>query len=255
MKRIISILITLSVLTSALLLSACACQHNWCEATCTAPRTCSKCGATEGEPIGHLWEEATCIVPKTCTKCGATEGEPDGHLWKEANCTYPATCTKCGEKTGTASGKHSRRQGICEYCGTYIDELATQVEDIEEAFQTMLDHVQAIRLTNFLYGTSARMSVYTEHFDNISTAFCSMRDIVDSYPDDFAILKEPINILEELILSTIDRYNSSVSATQKLSILLEFCTDFHLSGQWSWSIDEYYPVIRILNGSDSTQAT
>ena len=49
--------------------------HEWVEATCTAPKTCSRCGATEGEALGHDWKEATTEAPKTCTRCGATEGE------------------------------------------------------------------------------------------------------------------------------------------------------------------------------------
>ena len=27
--------------------------HTWVEATCTEPKTCSVCGATEGEDMGH----------------------------------------------------------------------------------------------------------------------------------------------------------------------------------------------------------
>ena len=50
--------------------------HNWEAATCTAPKTCTDCGITEGEACGHTWEEATYATPKTCTACYATEGEP-----------------------------------------------------------------------------------------------------------------------------------------------------------------------------------
>jgi hypothetical protein len=37
--------------------------HDWLDATCTAPKTCSKCKATEGAKLGH-----TCKVG-TCTRC------------------------------------------------------------------------------------------------------------------------------------------------------------------------------------------
>ena len=33
------------------LLSGCACEHEWTEATYTEPKTCTKCGETEGEPL------------------------------------------------------------------------------------------------------------------------------------------------------------------------------------------------------------
>ena len=49
--------------------------HEWVEATCTAPKTCKTCGATEGEALGHDWKDATTEAPKTCTRCGTTEGE------------------------------------------------------------------------------------------------------------------------------------------------------------------------------------
>jgi len=48
--------------------------HSWKAATCTAPKTCSSCGATEAQANGHTWKEATYSAPKTCTVCNATEG-------------------------------------------------------------------------------------------------------------------------------------------------------------------------------------
>ena len=41
------------------------CKHEWQNATCGAPKTCAKCGATEGETLAHTWAEATCTAPKT----------------------------------------------------------------------------------------------------------------------------------------------------------------------------------------------
>ena len=50
--------------------------HTWTDATCTEPRTCAICGATEGEALGHLMLPATTEAPATCSRCGFTEGEP-----------------------------------------------------------------------------------------------------------------------------------------------------------------------------------
>lgn len=52
--------------------------HTWVEATCTEPKTCSVCGATEGEALGHEWLENTPNYQKakTCSRCNETEGEP-----------------------------------------------------------------------------------------------------------------------------------------------------------------------------------
>ena len=76
-KRIFLILILIMVMT----LISCkkettkGCEHAFQEATCTAPKTCKICGATEGEALGHDWKDATTEAPKTCTRCGTTEGE------------------------------------------------------------------------------------------------------------------------------------------------------------------------------------
>ena len=41
-------------------------EHAWKAATCSEPRTCTICGLTEGEALGHEFMEATCLAPKTC---------------------------------------------------------------------------------------------------------------------------------------------------------------------------------------------
>lgn len=38
----------------AVLLSGCQCKHVWEEANCTTPKTCGKCGETEGLPSEHV---------------------------------------------------------------------------------------------------------------------------------------------------------------------------------------------------------
>lgn len=66
------------------------CSHSYKDATCTAPKTCSKCGATSGSALGHSYKNATCTAPKTCSKCGATSGSAAGHSYSNG------TCTVCG---------------------------------------------------------------------------------------------------------------------------------------------------------------
>ncbi len=79
------------------------------EATCsetgiqTATTKCSVCGDTiktvETEiPLkAHTWKDATCTEAKTCTVCGATEGEALGHDYKAT--VTPPTCTSKGYTT------------------------------------------------------------------------------------------------------------------------------------------------------------
>lgn len=59
--------------------------HTWVDANCTAPKTCSVCGKTEGAALGHQWQEADYQNPKTCLSCGATEGDPlaINYYWSE----------------------------------------------------------------------------------------------------------------------------------------------------------------------------
>lgn len=66
----------------------------------TEPKTCSECGETEGEALGHTWVDVTCAEPKHCSVCGETEGEALEHTWTEANYQQPATCEVCGETEG-----------------------------------------------------------------------------------------------------------------------------------------------------------
>ena len=84
------------------LLCGCGCKHEWSEAACEQPKTCSACGLTEGEALGHSWLDATCTAPRTCSACGAEEGEALGHNWFDATCTAPETCGICGATQGAA---------------------------------------------------------------------------------------------------------------------------------------------------------
>lgn len=103
-KRNKKILSGLLVIASMLCLSGCCISHKWQDAACTAPKTCTECGKTEGEPLGHTWADATCAAPKTCSVCGETEGEALAHTWTDATCAAPKTCSVCGQTEGASLG-------------------------------------------------------------------------------------------------------------------------------------------------------
>jgi len=88
------------ILIMVLTLSACGCRHAWKEADCLTPKTCAKCGETEGKASGHSWKAADCETPKSCTVCGEKSGEATGHTWQEATCMAPQTCQLCGVSQG-----------------------------------------------------------------------------------------------------------------------------------------------------------
>lgn len=88
-------------------------------ATCTevgyeAYEYCSECEYTTYKEVtatGHNWNKATCTAPKTCGACGATEGEAVGHSYNESVTKQP-TCTEKGEKTFTCHCGDSYTEAI-----------------------------------------------------------------------------------------------------------------------------------------------
>ena len=97
--------------------------HDWKAATCTAPKTCSVCGATSGNALGHNWQTATCTEPKICAACGTTDGNAQGHNWQAATCTNPKICAVCGTTEGNALGHNWQAASCtnpktCSACGT-----------------------------------------------------------------------------------------------------------------------------------------
>lgn len=123
MKRRVVIL-NIVVLSVLLLFSSCGHSHSWTEATCTDPRTCSKCGETEGSPLGHDYEkeiisDASClesgILRYTCKRCSYSFEEvipAFGHEKEilkrvEPGCTTSgyesAKCARCGYDYGLST--------------------------------------------------------------------------------------------------------------------------------------------------------
>lgn len=102
--------------------------HLWIGATCTVPKTCSRCDAIEGNALGHNWRNPTCTVPKTCSRCNTTEGNALGHDWGNPTCTTPRSCCVCFEPdpNGKPLG-HSFVNGECMICGA--DEVQEPNED------------------------------------------------------------------------------------------------------------------------------
>ena len=79
------------------------CQYS--EATCEAPATCTICGATQGEALGHT-EVKDAAVEATCTTTGLTEG---------------SHCSDCNKvlvaQETVAVTSHSYVNGTCSVCG------------------------------------------------------------------------------------------------------------------------------------------
>lgn len=154
----------LLALAMALSLTACGHEHTWTDATCTAPKTCSECGATEGEALGHSWADATCAAPKTCSVCKETEGEALPHTWEEATCAAPKTCSVCGETDGealphTLTEANFQSPAVCTVCGAEVGErLKASYE--EHPFPLM---EQGVTYDSLVAGASSNDTEVTAH--------------------------------------------------------------------------------------------
>ena len=100
-KRIVS---TVLLVLFCCTLSGCQCEHDWKEATCTSPKTCSICNETEGNALGHNWNAATCTNPEKCSRCEETRGITIDHKWIDATCLEPQKCSICSATQGMALG-------------------------------------------------------------------------------------------------------------------------------------------------------
>ncbi len=122
-----------------ILTKTCLVYHDWKEATCESPKTCGRCGETEGEPLGHDWVDADCESPKTCIRCKKTEGNPLGHQWVDATCKDPKTCSRCKKTEGTVLTTHKienqnvlkaatcteqgTKEGVCSVCNKKVTDV------------------------------------------------------------------------------------------------------------------------------------
>ena len=103
MKKILTICILLFVFSIAL--TACGkCEHsysNGCDASC------NECG--EERAITHSFKAANCTEAKTCSVCGKTEGEALGHTPEsdDGDCTTDIKCANCGAVTTVGNASHT----------------------------------------------------------------------------------------------------------------------------------------------------
>ena len=125
------------------------CYHHISDATCTEPKTCSRCGQTWGISIGHNWQTATCTEPKTCTVSGTTEGSANGHDWSPATCTLAQRCKVCGHR-GEPSLGHDVKDYICTRCGISVVS--------ESDVPNILDIISATYTMNYLGGIDQYMT-------------------------------------------------------------------------------------------------
>ncbi len=94
------------------------------EPTCTTAGvmtyTCSCGSGSYTEPIpakGHTWVDATCTAPKTCSVCGATEGSELGHNYED-------------DVVKPTETSHGYTRHTCSRCGHYYDDSYTYLVSV-----------------------------------------------------------------------------------------------------------------------------
>jgi hypothetical protein len=113
------------VLTAILLLGLCACGQDPTQptATPTQPKR-EETQPTQPAECTHTYADATCTAPKTCTACGATEADALGHDYKEGK------CARCGATDESYVGLMDAGWAI-----NALNEEASQIESILIRFQ------------------------------------------------------------------------------------------------------------------------
>ena len=134
-------------------------KHTWADASCTAPKTCTACGITEGEALGHELVDHAGQAPsctekgweayQTCNKCDFSsykEIAATGHNYGSATCDQAATCSVCGFSSGSALGHEFvdyqyNNDAKCELDGTKTAKcIRCDATDTKTAEGTALEH-------------------------------------------------------------------------------------------------------------------
>ena len=115
-----TLLLCILLFAFCILLTACGnkCEHTYDNA-CDV--TCNECG--EERTVTHDFADADCLNPKTCTVCGKTEGSALGHKPAEddGDCTTPVKCKNCNEIV--VSGNQTHTYGTITY--TWADDYSS----------------------------------------------------------------------------------------------------------------------------------
>ena len=178
-KSIESVLI---IMMGMIFLTSCGCKHEWMEANCSTPRTCSVCGKQEGEIGNHVWVEANCTVAKTCDLCKITEGEPIGHDWVEATCKTLKICSVCQITEGTYSD-HTAQVGVCLVCGEKVNEkLVQQIRSYNDTAFSILE--SSANNLGKIRGSKADKVIYlASSIDDANENYKKVIELCGTYPE------------------------------------------------------------------------
>ena len=239
------ILLSIVLILSAQLLTGCSCEHQWIDATCNQPMTCSLCGASEGEPLVHIWTEATCTASRMCTLCSATEGDPLGHSWTDATCIAPRTCTLCAATEGNPlphtpgeteiSADYVRAVQIetqaCIDCGTVLSTNETTVSLVDGDY-FLLSPEEFVERLNYIY-TQSGMTDWSAKLELVTS---------DGQDYNLVTLCQDNIIYARVFFASKSREITAQEKDERIISLLEIDIIFGeiVTQQNGWTIEEYH---------------
>ena len=201
------------------------------------------------QPAGcdHQYTDATCTAPKTCTLCGATSGDPLEHNYEGGDCSTPGTCTHCGQ-TSPNGGEHSFYGGICTKCGAKNERF----DDIYNALKRIERYFKYFKINHDLIESQEKLFDMTKDPDNYAKVHKEVLEIHDwlqdvvKFTEDFKELNTLTKECKELILempivpssatnSDFRRYISkgelyALNASRLSVIYNIYCKDYGLPG-------------------------
>ena len=161
------------------------------DATDDGDHKCDVCGADNVSD--HTYADATCTVPETCTECGATEGDALGHKhdhYGRDEDNHWSICA-CGEIIENTTAAHEYTDNKC-VCG------ATQVEVVFMDEETVIPYTVKGRTVTVTYDMACRVG-YWDVDEEIYIAITAEKNEDGSYS-----FTAPEDVTEVLIVITGD---------------------------------------------------
>lgn len=204
------------------------CDHIYGEATCTEPKKCTKCGETEGSPIGHDHSAPTCTEPKICVRCGDETGEALGHNFSDATCKKPKTCKRCYITEGVAlehdyADADCIAPAKCVYCGQtsgdalghrYADNVCINCGAVDpDSVPVGLDAVHVIDSSGYSY----KQDSFGDSFGYTHTPYHLYGDYRDSYS---------IHYLN----GEYSKFSGAIVASEKMGSSVEYAISVYVDG-------------------------
>ena len=158
-----------------------ACSHSWKSATCTEPKTCTKCGATEGSAKGHTssdWtvtkeatETAEGTKVKKCTVCDtvletasiAKVAHTCNYQWETNGNTRTMKCS-CGATKGVTETCYNG------YWGYYDSAMATELFNECNSERQAAQYVEYDAIGNIVYAGNVHAVTRDSSLDVLATS-------------------------------------------------------------------------------------